>query len=145
MIVRPEVPFSNNQIIVNGNIVCEGNRIYLPATVKQQDGADVTIKYEYVVSYDGTPMTAEIWMALLPTTILGTPTGGDDVIAVGKLEIFKNSKLFKTYVGKAIVSKPRSVFLGGVDKTELRRIALISVKENIEQQMRNDFSSLSQI
>jgi hypothetical protein len=144
--VKPEVSFSNNHnpVIVRGDIVYEGNPIYLPATVEQKKGANVTIKYAYVISYDGTGK-AEIIAAFLPTTLLGMPTGADDVMAIGKLEIFKDNSLLKTYVGEVMVSKPRSLFLGGVDKTELRRLALTSLKENIELQMRSDFLSLSGI
>ena len=143
--VKPEVPFSDNQIVVRGDVAYEGNSSYLPATVQHQNGSEVTIKYAYVVSYDGTGLGTEMLTGFLPTTLVGTPTGGDSVTVAGKLEIFKNGQLFRTYVAEARVLKPRSLFLGGVDKTELRRLALISLKENIEQQMRNDFSSLSQI
>jgi hypothetical protein len=144
--VKPEVsiPNNNNPITVRGNIVYEGNPSYLPATVEQKSGTDITIRYEYAVSYDGTGKV-EILTAFLPTTILGTPTGGDDVIAVGKLELTKNSKIIKSYVSEVTVSKPRSIFLGGVDKTELRCIALTRLKENIEIQMKNDNALLTQI
>ncbi|GAM10325.1 hypothetical protein OR1_02614 [Geobacter sp. OR-1] len=89
--VKPEVSLSNNlnPIIVSGNVVYEGNPSYLPATVVHKSGTDITIRYEYAVSYDGTGKV-EILTAFIPTTILGTPTGGDDVIAVGKLELTKN-------------------------------------------------------
>lgn len=61
------------------------------------------------------------------------------------MELSKNSTIIKTYVSEARVSKPRSIFLGGVDKTELRHTALTSIKENIELQMKDDISLLSQI
>lgn len=143
--VKPEVSISNNinPIVVKGNVVYEGNPSYLPATVEHKSGTDITIRYEYAVSYDGTGKV-EMLTAFLPTTILGTPTGGDDVIAVGKLELSKNNKIIKSYVGEVTVSKPRSIFLGGVDKTELRRKALSSLKENIEIQMKNDNALLTQ-
>lgn len=145
VMVKPEVSISDNitPIIVKGNVVYEGNPSYLPTTVEHKIGTDITIRYEYAVSYDGTGK-AEILTAFLPTTILGTPTGGDDVIAVGKLELSKNNKVIKSYVGEVVVSKPRSIFLGGVDKTELRRMALSSLKENIEIQMKNDHALLTQ-
>jgi hypothetical protein len=144
--VKPEVPVSNNikPIIVSGSIVYDGNPDYLPATVNHESGTDITIKYAYIVSYGGTG-NAEILTAFLPTTFIGTPTGNDDVIAIGKLELSKDSKLVKSYVSEVTVSKPRGIFLGGVDKTELRRMALKRLKENIEIQMNNDNSLLAQI
>ena len=144
--VKPEVSISNirNSIIVMGNVVYEGNPKYLPATVEQKTGTDITIRYEYVVSYTGTG-NEEFFTAFIPTTIIGTPTGIDDVIAIGKMELSKSSEIIKTYVSEARISKPRSIFLGGVDKTELRHRVLTSIKENIELQMENDFSLLSQI
>ena len=144
--VKPEVSTSNSHksIIVMGNVVYEGNPKYLPSTVEHKSGTDITIKYEYVVAYEGTG-NEEIFTALIPTTILGTPTGVDDVIAMGKMDLSKNSTIIKTYVSEARISKPRSLLSGGVDKTELRHMALISIKENIELQMKNDFSFLSHI
>lgn len=144
--VKPDVSISNirNSIIVLGNVVYEGNPKYLPATVEQKSGTEITIRYEYVVSYTGTG-NEEFFTAFIPTTIIGTPTGIDDVIAIGKMELSKSSKIIKTYVSEARISKPRSIFLGGVDKTEMRHKALTSIKENIELQMENDFSFLSQI
>ena len=141
---RPEISLSNNRgpTRVKGNVVYEGNPIFLPATVEQKDGTDVTIRYEYALSYSGTGKV-EILSAFIPTTIVGTPTGGDWITAVGKMEISRNSKVVKTYTGQVTVSKARSLFAGGADKTELRRLALTSLKENIELQMKNDFSSLS--
>lgn len=144
--VKPEVSITDNRnsIIVMGNVVYEGNPKYLPATVKQKTGTEVAIRYEYVVSYTGTG-NEEILTAFIPTTIIGTPTGIDDVIAIGKMELSKNSKIIKIYVSEARISKPRSILLGGVDKTEMRHRVLTSIKENIELQMENDFSFLSQI
>lgn len=143
--VKPDVSLldTHGPTRVKGNIIYEGNPIYLPATVEQKSGTDITIKYEYTLSYSGTGQ-AEFIAAFIPTTLLGTPTGGDWITAVGRLEILRSSKILKTYTGEVMVSKLRSLFAGGADKTELRRLALTSLKENIELQMKNDFSSLSE-
>jgi hypothetical protein len=143
--VKPDLSLSDNHgpTRVKGNITYKGNPIYLPATVEHKSGTDVTIHYEYVLSYAGTG-EAEFFTAFIPTTIVGTPTGGDWVTAVGKMEISRNGTVIKTYSGEVLVSKPRSLFAGGSDKTELRRQALTSLKESIELQMKNDFSLLAE-
>jgi len=139
--VKPELSLSSQHgpTRVKGKVVYEGNPVYLPTTVEHVIGTDLIIKYEYALSYSSTG-NVEIMTAFVPTTLLGTPTGGDWVTAVGKLEIVRDNKVLKIYVGEVVVSKPRSLFAGGVDKTELRRLALTNLKENIELQMNNDYS-----
>jgi hypothetical protein len=139
--VKPDVALEGNSRVVSvrGSIVYDGNPCYLPATVEHKSGTDISIKYEYVVSYEGTG-AEEILTAFIPTTLLGTPTGSDDVVASGRLELSKGGRIIKTYVSQAIATKPRSIFAGGVDKSELRRMALTSLKKNIENQMKNDTS-----
>lgn len=143
--VKPDPPSPNitTPIVVFGNVHYDGNPKYIPTTIAHKTDTDVSIKYEYVVSYAGTGQK-ELISAFLPTTLLGVPTGADDVSAAGKLEISKNNTVVKTYFSEASVFKPRSLFAGGVDKTELRAMALKSIKENIEMQMNNDSLFLSQ-
>ena len=146
VVVKPDIAGQEGRnLILKGKLSFDGNRAYLPATVCHSDDSQIGIAYEYKVFYDGTPLNREIISAFLPTTWLGVPTGGDDVLAVAKLVVSKKDREIKTYSAEAMVSKGRILFTGGTDKTEMRRVALQAIKENLESQMKNDYEMLSKL
>jgi len=133
-------------IVVYGQIDYSGKPEYLPNTISDDNdqSSDINIKYEYMVSYGGTKPGTDILTAFIPTTLLGTPTGNNELVIQGKLDIYKNSTIAKSYIAECIVKKPRNVW-SGIDYTELRRKGLIAIKENIETQMMYDRNLLSRI
>lgn len=143
-IVKP----ANREMVLKCKLCFDGNRAYLPSTVSESQESEITVSYEYKLFYDSTSVQKEFFSGfafLSPTTLLGMPTGGDDVLAVAKLVIRLKGQDVKTYIAQAMVSKTRSLFAGAVDKTELRRLALMAVKENLENQMLNDYEVLTKL
>jgi hypothetical protein len=138
----------NKELVLQCKLLFEGNRAYLPSTVSDSKETDVSIDYGYKIFYDSTSAEKELlssYIFMSPYTFLGLPTGGDDVLAVAKLVIRKKEQDVKTYFAQAKVCKTRSIFAGAVDKTELRRLALMAIKENLENQMLNDYEMLSKL
>lgn len=134
------------KIVVSGKIDYSGQPDYLPNTISDNhdESSDIKIKYEYMVSYGGTKPSTDIITAFIPTTLLGTPTGNNELVIQGKLDIYKNSIVTKSYMSECIVRKPRNVW-SGINYTELRRKGLIAIKENIELQMMYDRDVLRDI
>lgn len=145
--VKPDniVPTGNGDLVLKANLLFEGNPAYIPRTIVNSKESDIEINYEYKVFYDGTKMNHEIIAGIMPTTLLGLPTGGDDILVVAKLDIRQRQNVIKSYSAEALVTRPRSLFLGGVDKTEMRKKGLLAVKENLENQMIQDHELLSKI
>ena len=136
-------PAEKGALVLRANLIFDGNPAYIPKTIIKSQDSDVEIEYEYKVFYDGTKLNHEIIAGLLPTTILGLPTGGDDILVVAKLAVRKGGNPVKSYTAEALVTRPRSLFLGGVDKTAMRKKGLLAVKENLEKQMIHDRELLS--
>jgi len=143
-IVKP----ANREMLLKCKLCFDGNRTYLPSTISDSQESEITISYEYNLFYDSASLQKQVltgYFLLTPTTLLGMPMVGDDVLAVAKLVIRKKEQDVKTYIAQAKVSKTRSLIAGGVDKTEMRRLALMAVKENLENQMLNDYEMLSKL
>lgn len=142
--VKPDVapPQRGTPFTLPAVVAYEGNPAYFPEVVVQASGSDVLVTYEYKLFYEGTKLNREILAGLMPTTLLGLPTGGDDVLAVAMLTVSRQGAPGRTYSAEALVTRRRSIFGGGVDKTEMRRLALIAVKENLETQLTNDAQAL---
>ncbi len=135
----------NSGLVLKANLIFAGNPDYIPKTIAISKESDIEINYEYKVFYDGTKLNHEIIAGLMPTAILGLPTGGDDILVVAKLDIRQKQSLIKSYTAEAKVVRPRSIFLGGTNKTVMRKKALLAVKENLENQMIHDHELLSKL
>lgn len=147
VVVKPDniAATGNAELVLKANVIFDGNPVYIPRTIVNCKDSDIEINYEYKIFYDGTNLNREIIAGLMPTTILGLPTGGDDILVVAKLDIRQRQNLIKSYSAEALVTRPRSIFLGGVNKTALREKGLLAVKENLENQMIHDHELLSKI
>ncbi len=144
--IKPDVSRTDIAIVVSGKIDYSGNRDYLPNTIAEDNlqHSDIIIKYEHSVSYGGTTPGTDLITAFIPTTLLGTPTGNNELFIQGKLEIYKSSTIIKSYIAECVVEKSRSVW-SGIDYSELRRRGLLAIKENIEMQMMSDKNFFSTI
>lgn len=145
--VKPDniAALASREFVLKANLLFEGNPAYIPKTIVNSKNSDIDITYEYKVFYDGTKLNHEIIAGLLPTTLLGLPTGGDDILVVAKLDIRKGGDFIKSYSAEALVTRPRSLFLGGVNKTAMRKKGLLAVQENLENQMMHDHELLSKL
>lgn len=147
VMVKPDdiAPSGNGGLVLKAVVRFDGNPDYLPATIAETKDSDTEISYEYKVLYDGTNMSREVVFGVMPTTLLGFPTGLDDILVVARLDIQKGGAVVKSYSSEAMVKRPRSIFLGGADKTKMRRKGLLAVKENLENQMIRDRELLSKL
>ena len=140
MDVKPDVPGGQVDFTLRGKVTYEGNWDYVPKTISNQsaDNGSLSFNYAYNVLYGGTAMQQDIVAILLPTTMLGAPTGESDVQVRAKLDVMNGSNLIKSYIAACNMTRPRGVFTGGTNFTEIRKRGLMAVKENIELQMVQD-------
>lgn len=124
-----------------------GNKAYLPSTISscEQDDSALTSSYKYDISYSGTAAVTELGTALIPTTLLGTPTGNDNIKVSAMLELSRDGVRVKYYESSCELRFYRGIFSGATDFSALRRQGLFSVKENIEQQMMRDIIELKSL
>jgi hypothetical protein len=139
----------NISILVKGKINYSGNREYLPRTISDDAIEDplLIIKYQYNVNYGKENIPEGLHLANLfnPLVMVGFPIGEDTLVVIGKIDIIKQSEVIKTYSAICTFEKTRSIFYQGPTFTELRKMGLLNIRDNIEAQMNNDREFLSKL
>ena len=132
---------------LSSKISYTGNKDYLPGTISlcEKDGSALTSAYKYDVAYSGTSAGTELGAALIPTSLVGTPTGSDTIIVSATLELLRDGIRVTKYESSCELRFYRGIFAGATDFSALRRQGLLSVKENIEQQMMHDILKLQSL
>ncbi len=135
---------------LSGTIHYKKNIQYLPRTIKSDNVTygkrSLDFNYEYQVTYgrDYLFNSGEIIPLFNPLTLIGAPIGEDDVCIIGKLDILQESKVIKSYESVCLLEKTRNLFHQGETFSEMRKKGLISIRNNIEQQMCQDKDFLNQ-
>lgn len=136
------------QVLVRGKIIYEGNPAYLPRTVeeaKDNVGPRILVKYtldeghiraDYVVIGSGTHKLLK-----MQSSSGGTHIGEKGWTIAAILEVLAGDKLIQEYTALAF-SEGHGQF--GDTLTEMRKKALLAVRQNIESQMRGDAEVLQQ-
>ena len=132
---------------LSSKISYTGNKDYLPGTISLcgNEGSALTSAYKYDVAYSGTSAGTEFGAALIPTSLVGTPTGSDTITVSATLELLRDGILVNKYESRCEMRFYRGIFAGATDFSALRRQGLLSVKENIEQQMMHDILKLQSL
>lgn len=132
---------------ISSKIIYIGNKDYLPGTISlcESDGSALTSAYKYDVTYSGTSAGTEFGVALIPTSLVGTPTGSDIITVSATLELLRDGIRTNKYESRCEMRFYRGIFAGATDFSALRRQGLLSVKENIEQQMMHDILKLQSL
>lgn len=118
------------------------NREYVPRIVDEQsEDTPLVFKYRYEVTY-GRDNTSQLLPLFNPLTILGFPIGEDTMIVLGTLEIFDSGVPIKKYTAVSAFEKTRNLFSEGETMTMLRRKGLLSVRNNLEEQVYQDRGEL---
>lgn len=132
---------------ISSKIIYIGNKDYLPGTISlcESDGSALTSAYKYDVAYSGTSAGTEFGVALIPTSLVGTPTGSDTITVSATLELLRDGIRANKYESSCELHFYRGLFAGATDFSALRRQGLLSVKENIEQQMMHDILKLQSL
>ena len=131
---------------LRGTLSFSGGRDFLPpalATLPTQGKAQPIFVYEYFDRYRETTIPAVLAL-YNPFSLVGFPSGTDTVRVAAHLEIRVAGKSVRTYSATGVIKNTRNAFTGS-PLAELRRRALIAVRENIQQQMRNDADAIAMI
>ena len=131
-----EVPVAQLQVI-DAKIEYEGNRDYLPRSLKDSSGSSgISAVYAYDVSY-GTgkehPLTV-----FNPLLITGMSKTEDRITVTGTLEFFNAGNLIRKYNESVTLTKNKTIYSEGETFTEMRRHGLLYVRNSIDKQIYND-------
>ncbi len=100
------------------------------------------MSYQYEVSYNVEAETG--WDLFNPFIVVGVPKSKDNVGVSGRLRLsVEGSGYSKDYDDAVVLDKKKFLFSEGDTLTEMRRSALIQLRDSIDQQLVKDKSTLS--
>jgi hypothetical protein len=118
------------------------NADYVPRAIRPVQSSRVHVSYEYQVSYNVEGETA--WDLVNPFLLVGVPKSKDNVGVAGRVRIeFDGSDFSKTYDDGVVLEKKKFLFSEGDTLTEMRRSALIQLRDSMDRMLLRDRSVLS--
>jgi len=136
--IRPEMealPIGDFRL--KAKVVFDGNRDYLPRVLQDSPVGDdgVVADYQYVISHDSVNM--DIIALYNPLSLVGFPSGSNQLTLHAELKIQKKGELLKSY--RAICAVEQATGLWSFRTlTEMRRDGLNALRDNIETQLVQD-------
>ena len=114
---------------------------YVPRSLRNEAQASLVARYttDARTQRDDTPAAIVMYN---PLTIFGFPTGSSTVSASGTLEVLSADRVVRQYRAAATVKKRNSLYTGD-SLTELRKRALIAVRDNLDAQLLGDWEALA--
>ena len=140
MAITPQVAIRDvNGYQVKGKILYDGNPDYLPRTVANGNPGEsaLSFRFSYQCAY-GSDNTPQLLPLVNPLSIVGFPIGANTLVVTGKLDVYKEDVLIKSYAATCMMDKTRNLFYEGDTYSELRKKGLIEARNNLESQMYED-------
>ena len=149
LILLPDVAQYSDppQVLVRGKIIYEGNPQYLPRTVEEvKDNVDACVLVKYTLDESHTradyvAIGSGTYKLNMQSSSGGTHIGKKGWTIAASLEVLAGDKLIKEYTALAFSEGHGQV---GDTLTEMRKKALLAVRQNSEAQMRGDAEVLQQ-
>ena len=124
---------------IRAQVRYEGKRDYLPAALVDDPAAShaTAIRYSYEAQY-GLNETNPFIVAFNPLTLVGFPTGDDNFVVTGRVEVVRGDATLRSYAAAASMKRSSTVFYEGETFTEMRRRGLLLVGNNLSSQLCKD-------
>ena len=140
--VQPELIPSTPQIgVLAGRVEFEGREEYLPRTLRRESASDLVLTYRWSADTSRNDQP-DLLTLFNPLTLLGFPTGASTASASGHLEIRSGDRSLRTYDARATVRRINHLYSGD-SLTEIRRQAILAVRDNLDAQLEADLQRLS--
>ena len=117
----------------------EGKADYLPAALIADPGAagQVAFRYTYDAQY-GLKETNPFLVMVNPLTFVGFPTGSDNLVITGRVDVVRGDEAVRSYAAVAAMKRSSTVFYEGESFTDMRRRGLLLVRDNLSAQLCHD-------
>lgn len=142
---KPAAPELSSQEIgwLCGVLAYDGtNPDYVPRVIRPVQNSKVQVSYEYQVSYNVEGETA--WDLVNPFILVGVPKSKDNVGVSGRIRIeLDGSDFSRTYDDGVVLDKKKFLFSEGDTLTDMRRSALIQLRDSMDRMLLRDRSVLS--
>ena len=128
---------------IRAQVRYDGKPEYLPTAlaVDQTASERMVFRYTYEAQYGLKEIPPGI-MLVNPLTLFGFPTGTDNVVVTGYLNLIRDQTTLRSYAAAAAMKRSGTVFSEGESFTEMRRRGLLLVRENISRQLCGDQAAI---
>lgn len=144
VVITPQLAAKNPaKCRIHAPVRYEGKQDYLPAALVPDPAASATteIRYSFEAQY-GLKEFNPIAVAVNPLTIVGFPTGGDNLVVTGRVDVVRGDTTLRSYAAAAAMKRSSTVYYEGETFTEMRRRGLALVGENLSGQLCKDEETL---
>jgi hypothetical protein len=124
---------------IHARVSYDGNPDYMPRALVVDPGASgqTTFRYAYDAQY-GLKEPNPLIAVVNPLILVGFPTASDNLVIAGRVDIVHGDQTIRSYVAAAAMKRSSTVFYEGETFTEMRRRALLLVRDNLGSQLCRD-------
>jgi hypothetical protein len=121
----------------------DGKPEYLPAVLIADASAHPAagFRYSYEARYGLNEYNAFL-VLVNPLSLVGFPTGKDNVVVTGRVDLVRDKTILRTYAAAASLKDTPTIFGEGDTFTDMRRRGLMLVRDNLSAQLCEDQSIL---
>ena len=145
VVITPQLAGKNpGSCRIHAPVRYEGRKDYLPAALVPDAAASATteIRYSYEAQY-GLKEFNPVAVIVNPLTVVGFPTGGDNLVVTGRVDVVRGDTTLRSYAAAAAMKRSSTVYYEGETFTEMRRRGLLLVGENLSGQLCKDEEALA--
>jgi len=126
---------------IHGLVRYQGKPEYLPSALvpDQAPPSQIAFEYSHAVQY-GLKETDPLVTFVNPLTLFGFPTGADNLIVTGRVDLVRGDATIRSYAAAAAMKHSGNVFSEGETFTDMRRRGLLLVRDNLTSQLCKDQS-----
>ena len=123
----------------------DGKPEYVPAVLIADPSArPVEFHYSFEAQYGLNEYNAFL-VAVNPLSLVGFPTGKDNVVVTGRVDLVRGKTILRTYAAAASLKDTPTIFGEGETFTDMRRHGLMLVRDNLSSQLCADQSVLDRL
>ncbi len=139
VVITPQVAETRSAVCeIHAPLRYEGKPEYLPTALIAAPGTSaLVVRYRYEAQY-GLKETNFFLTAVNPLTLVGFPTGSNDVVVTGHVEVLRGETTLRSYAAAAALTRSSTVFYEGESFTDMRRRGLLLVRDNLSHQLCQD-------
>jgi hypothetical protein len=121
----------------------DGKPEYLPEVLIADASArpPAGFRYSYEARYGLDEYNAFL-VAVNPLSLVGFPTGKDNVVVTGRVDLMRGKTIVRTYAAAASLRETPTIFGEGETFTDMRHRGLMLVRENLSTQLCEDQAAL---
>lgn len=122
----------------------DGKPEYLPAALTGDPGppGPVAFRYSFEAQYGLNPVN-DFVAFVNPLELFGFPVSSDNMVVTGRVDVVRGDAVIRSYGAAASMKRSSTVFSEGESFTDMRRRALMLVRDNLSGQLCHDEALLT--